>query len=65
MVAENQVIKRPGGDLPGGPVVKNTPFNAGDAGSNPGPGTKIPRATTKTQHSLKKKKERELKVKTV
>ena len=30
------MIKRPGGDLPGGPVVKNTPFDAGDAGSNPG-----------------------------
>ena len=27
---------------PGGPVVKNLPFNAGDAGSIPGQGTKIP-----------------------
>ena len=29
-------------DLPGGPVVKNLPSNAGDAGSVPGQGTKIP-----------------------
>ena len=33
------------GDLPGGPVVKNPPSNAGDAGSIPGRGTKIPHAT--------------------
>ena len=32
------------GDLPGGPVVKNLPSNAGDAGLIPGQGTKIPRA---------------------
>ena len=25
-------------DFPGGPVVKNPPANAGDTGSNPGPG---------------------------
>ena len=25
-------------DFPGGPVVKNLPANAGDPGSNPGPG---------------------------
>ena len=31
-------------DFPGGPVVKNTPSNAGDAGSIPGRGTKIPHA---------------------
>ena len=43
------------GDLPDGPVVKNPPSNAGDAGSNPGPGAKIPHATTKIQHSFKKK----------
>ena len=29
-------------DFPGGPVVKNPPSNAGDAGSIPGRGTKIP-----------------------
>ena len=27
-----------GKDFPGGPVVKNPPSNAGDAGSSPGPG---------------------------
>ena len=29
-------------DFPGGPVVKNLPFNAGEVGSIPGRGTKIP-----------------------
>ena len=33
------------GDFPGGPVVKNLPSNAGDTGSIPGQGTKIPHAT--------------------
>ena len=33
------------GDFPGGPVVKNPPSNAGDVGSIPGRGTKIPHAT--------------------
>ena len=32
------------GDFPGGPVVKNPPSNAGDMGSIPGQGTKIPHA---------------------
>ena len=32
------------GDLPGGPVVKNPPYNAGHAGSMSGQGTKIPHA---------------------
>ena len=32
-------------DYPGGPVVKNPPSNAGDVGSIPGQGTKIPHAT--------------------
>ena len=32
-------------DIPGGPVVKNLPSNAGDMGSVPGWGTKIPNAT--------------------
>ena len=32
-------------DFPGGLVVKNLPSNAGDAGSIPGGGTKIPCAT--------------------
>ena len=31
-------------DFPGGPVVKNPPPNAGDAGSIPGQGTRIPHA---------------------
>ena len=31
-------------DFPGGPVAKNPPYNAGDAGSVPGQGTKIPHA---------------------
>ena len=31
-------------NFPGGPVVKNPPSNAGDAGSIPGQGTKIPHA---------------------
>ena len=32
-------------DFPGGPVVKNPPSNAGDAGSIPDRGTRIPHAT--------------------
>ena len=32
-------------NFPGGPVVKNPPSNAGDAGSIPGWGAKIPHAT--------------------
>jgi len=31
-------------DFPGGPVVKNLPCNAGDLGSIPGGGIKIPHA---------------------
>ena len=31
-------------DFPGGPVVKNPPSKAGDAGSIPGRGTKVPEA---------------------
>ena len=31
-------------DFPGGPVVKNPPYNAGDTGSIPSQGTKIPQA---------------------
>ena len=31
-------------DFPGGPMVKNLPCNAGDAGLIPGQGTKIPHA---------------------
>ena len=32
------------GDFPGGPVVKNPPYNARGSGSTPGQGTKIPHA---------------------
>ena len=32
------------GDFPSGPVVKNPPSNAGDVGSIPGGGAKIPHA---------------------
>ena len=32
------------GDFPGGLVIKNLPFNAGDMGSIPAWGTKIPQA---------------------
>ena len=32
-------------DFPGGPVVNSPPYNAGDVGSIPGRGTKIPHAT--------------------
>ena len=35
--------------FPCGPVAKNPPCNAGDTGSTPGQGTKIPHAATKTQ----------------
>ena len=34
-------------DFPGGPVIKNPPANAGDMGSIPGLGTKIPHAVGK------------------
>ena len=37
--------KKLAGDIPGCPVVKNPSCNAGDAGSIPGWGTKIPYAT--------------------
>ena len=36
--------KENGGHIPGGPVVKNLPCNAGDGGSIPGRETKIPHA---------------------
>ena len=38
------VKKPPTWDFPGGPMVKNLPYNAGDTGSIPGQGTKIPHA---------------------
>ena len=39
-------------DFPGGPVVKNLPSNAGDAGWIPGWGTKIPHARGQLSHTL-------------
>ena len=36
--------KSEGRDFPSGPVVKSPPSNAGDMGSIPGRGTKIPHA---------------------
>ena len=38
------IIENKGWDFPGGPVVTNLPCNAGDVGSIPGQGTKIPHA---------------------
>ena len=40
---QKHVLKQSKADLPGGPVVKNSPAKAGDMGSDPWPG-KIPRA---------------------
>ena len=40
---ENRCIK----DFPSGPVLKNPPWSAGDTGSIPGWGTKIPHAVEK------------------
>ena len=43
-VPTHPCIKKVPWDFPGGPVVKNPLSNAGDAGSIPGWGTKIPHA---------------------
>ena len=40
------------GDFPGGPVVKTSPSCAGGAGSIPGQGAKIPRASQPKKKSL-------------
>ena len=45
MEYEIQNIKSRRRDFTAGPVLKNLPCNAGDTGSIPGPGTKIPYAT--------------------
>ena len=42
---EHLALQRSSKDFPGGPVVKNLPTNAGDAGSIPGQRIKIPHAT--------------------
>ena len=39
------MVKLDCGYFPGGPVGKNPPSNAGDTGSIPGQGTKIPHST--------------------
>ena len=41
----NRTLKNMKWHFPGGPVVKNPPSNAGDTGSIPGWGTKIPHDT--------------------
>ena len=43
-------------DFPGSPVVQTPPSNAGDVGSIPGWGTKIPRATWSKDKKIKWKK---------
>ena len=43
-------------DFPGGPVVNSPPYNAGDVGSIPGQGAKIPRVRAKkTKKNIKQK----------
>ena len=42
-------------DFPRGPVVKNSPFNAGGAGSIPSQGTKIPHASWPKYQNMKQK----------
>ena len=39
------------GDFPGGSMVKNPPYNAGDSDMIPGRGTKIPHATEQLSQS--------------
>ena len=43
-ISSKQSFKKETWDFPGGPVVKNPPSDAGDAGLIPGWGTKIPHA---------------------
>ena len=42
-------------DLPGGPVVKTLPFNAGSVGSISGQGVKIPHALGSKKPNIKQK----------
>ena len=45
LISKNLLLERlRSWDFPGGPVVKNPPYNAGDVGSIPGQRTKIPHA---------------------
>ena len=48
-------IKKMSGDIPGSPVVKTSPSNAGGAGSIPGRGAKIPRASQPKNQNIKQK----------
>ena len=45
-----------GWDLPGGPVVKTLPSNAGGAGLIPGQGAKIPHASGPKNQNIKQKR---------
>ena len=49
-------IKRNHGDIPGSPVVKTSPSNAGVAGSVPGQGAKIPHALWTKKQNVKQKR---------
>ena len=42
-------------DFPGGPAVKNSPFNAGGMGPILGQGTKIPHASSPKYQNIKQK----------
>ena len=42
-------------DLPGGPVVKTSPSNAGGVGSIPGQGVKIPHVSQPKNQNIKQK----------
>ena len=52
-IIENWIRKVKKGDFPGGTVIRNSPSNAGDMGSIPGQGTKIPHATWCSQRQNK------------
>ena len=49
----NSNIKKRAGDFPGGPVDKTSPSNAGGAGSIPGWGAKITRASWPKNQNIK------------
>ena len=52
----NLQFKKPAsGDVPGGPVVKTSPSNAGGAGSIPGRGAKVPPASRPKNQNIKQK----------
>ena len=51
MVEKILIAKLYNMDIPGGPMVKNLPCNAGDMGLIPGQGTKIPLAMEQLKES--------------